>query len=206
MTDMEMSQRVARENLNPCMQGIRDYANGCSWPKHVATQEIWSILDDHANSVISKTLAEENMAIFKKPDDDESIDLASPPRIDEALPIRSENVSVIGPTLIFKGDLIADEDLVIEGQVEGTIAHHNKNLTVGKQGRVKADLHANSIIVEGELVGDIHGDELVSLASGADVTGNIFCRRIVIEDGARFNGKIDMKERPKVALVPKQPA
>ncbi len=172
----------------------------------MATQEIWSTVDDHANSVIAKTLGEKNMAIFKKPDDDESIDLASPPRIDEALPIRSENVSVIGPTLIFKGDLIADEDLVIEGQVEGTIAHHNKNLTVGKQGRVKADLHANSIIVEGELVGDIHGDEVVTLASGADVIGNIFCRRIVIEDGARFNGKIDMKERPKVSLVPKKPA
>ncbi len=146
------------------------------------------------------------MAIFKKPDDGESIDLEPPIRIDEALPIRSENVSVIGPTLIFKGDLIADEDLVIEGQVEGTIAHHKKDLTVGKQGRVKADLHANSIIVEGELVGDIHGDEVVLLASGADVTGNIFCRRIVIEDGARFNGKIDMKERPKVTLVPKKPA
>ncbi len=146
------------------------------------------------------------MAIFKKPDDAESIDLASPPKIGEAQPIRARNVSVIGPTLIFKGDLIADEDLVIEGQVEGTIAHHNKNLTIGKQGRVKADLHANSIIVEGELVGDIHGDEVVTLASGSDVTGNIFCRRIVIEDGARFNGKIDMKERPKVTLVPKKPA
>ena len=146
------------------------------------------------------------MAIFKKPDDDESRNLASPPRIDEALPIRVKNVSVIGPTLVFKGELAADEDLVIEGQVEGTIAHHKKNLTVGKQGRVKADIDASSVIVEGQLVGDIHGDEMVSLAGGADVTGNIFCRRIVIEDGARFNGKIDMKERPKVTLVPKKPA
>ena len=143
------------------------------------------------------------MAIFKKLDDEETPSLASPPKIGEAQPIRARNVSVIGPTLIFKGDLVADEDLVIEGQIEGTIAHHNKNLTIGKQGRVKADLHANSIIVEGELVGDIHGDEVVTLASGSDVTGNIFCRRIVIEDGARFNGKIDMKERPKVTLVPK---
>ena len=146
------------------------------------------------------------MAIFKKLDDVESPSLASPPKIGEARPIRARNVSVIGPTLIFKGDLIADEDLVIEGQIEGTIAHHNKNLTIGKQGRVKADLHANSIMVEGELVGDIHGDEVVTLASGSDVTGNIFCRRIVIENGARFNGKIDMKERPKVTLVPKKPA
>ena len=146
------------------------------------------------------------MAIFQKSDDDADMDLASPPRNDEPLPIRSRNVSVIGPTLEFKGELQADEDLVIEGQVEGTIAHHNKRLTVGKQGRVRADIDASSVIVEGQLVGDIHGDEVVSLASGAEVTGNIFCGRIVIEDGARFNGKIDMGERPKVALVPKKPA
>ena len=145
------------------------------------------------------------MAIFQKSDDDESIDLAPPPRIDEALPIRSNKVSVIGPTLVFKGELEADEDLVIEGQVEGTIAHHKKRLTVGKLGRVKADIDASSVIVEGQLVGDIHGEEVVTLASGADVTGNIFCRRIDIEDGARFNGKIDTEERTKVTLVPKKP-
>ena len=146
------------------------------------------------------------MAIFQKSDDDEGIDLASPPRIDQPLPIRSKNVSVIGPTLEFKGELQADEDLVIEGQVEGTITHHEKRLTIGKQGRVRADIDANSVIVEGQLVGDIRGDEVVSLASGADVTGNIFCHRIVIEDGARFNGRIDMGDQPKVTLVPKKPA
>ncbi len=146
------------------------------------------------------------MAIFQKSDDDGGIDLTSPPRIDQPLPIRAKNVSVIGPTLEFKGELQADEDLVIEGQVDGTIAHHKKRLTIGKQGRVRADINANSVIVEGQLVGDIHGVEVVSLASGADVTGNIFCRRIVIEDGARFNGRIDMGDQPKVTLVPKKPA
>ncbi len=146
------------------------------------------------------------MAIFQKSDDDAGIDLAAAPRIDAPLPVRPKNVSVIGPTLEFKGELKADEDLVIEGQVEGTIAHHKKRLTVGKQGRVRADIDASSVIIEGQLVGDIHGDEVVSLASGSDVAGNIFCGRIVIEDGARFNGKIEMGERPKVTLVPKKPA
>ncbi len=61
------------------------------------------------------------MAIFQKSDDDEGIDLASPPRIDQPLPIRSKNVSVIGPTLEFKGELQADEDLVIEGQPKVTL-------------------------------------------------------------------------------------
>ena len=82
--------------------------------------------------------------------------------------------------------------MVIEGTIEGTIAHHKKNLTIGKEGRVTADIHASSVLVEGELNGDIHSDGLVSLANGAMVIGNVYCARIVMEEGARFNGKIEM--------------
>ncbi len=145
------------------------------------------------------------MAMFKRADSDDGQDLASPPKIGEARPIRSRNVSVIGPTLVFKGELSADEDLVIEGDIEGTIAHHKKHLTIGKQGRVKADIHASSVIVEGRLIGDIHSEGVVSLAKGAEVTGNIYCGRIIMEDGARFKGKIDMGEKPK-ASTPKASA
>ena len=144
------------------------------------------------------------MAMFKKVDDDGRPEIASPPRIGQTRPIRSKNVSVIGPTLVFKGELSADEDLIIEGQIEGTIAHHKKNLTVGKQGRVKADIDATSVIIEGQLVGDIRSDGIVTLDKGADVRGNIYCGRIVMEDGARFKGKIDMGEPPKIE-VPKEP-
>ncbi len=144
------------------------------------------------------------MAMFRKADGDGELDIASPQKIGQARPIRSKNVSVIGPTLVFKGELSADEDLVIEGSIEGTIAHHRKHLTIGRQGRVKADIHASSVIIEGQLIGDIHSDGIVSLAKGADVFGNIYCARIVMEDGARFKGKIDMGEKPKV-IVPKEP-
>ncbi len=137
------------------------------------------------------------MAMFKKADGDGGVDMSSLPKIGQARPIRSKNVSVIGPTLVFKGELTADEDLVIEGQIEGTI-DHQKHLVIGKQGRVKADIHAGSVIVEGQLVGDIHSKGIVSLASGADVQGDINCGRIIMEDGARFKGNIDMGERPKV--------
>jgi cytoskeletal protein CcmA (bactofilin family) len=154
--------------------------------------------------VNSEAYAEVKMAMFKKADGDDGLDLASSPKIGEARPIRSKNVSVIGPTLVFKGELSADEDLVIEGNIEGTIAHHKKHLTIGTQGRVKADIHASSVIVEGQLFGDIHSEGIVSLADGADVMGNIYCGRIVMEDGARFKGKIDMGERKKVS-VPKEP-
>ena len=146
------------------------------------------------------------MGIFNMSDENERRDITSVPRIGKAQPAQSKNVSVIGPTLVFKGELSADEDLIIEGHIEGTIAHHKKHLTVGKQGRVKANIHASSVIVLGKLVGDIHSEGMVSLAKGADVTGNISCSRIIMEDGARFKGKIDMGEAPKVTVVKNEPA
>lgn len=130
--------------------------------------------------------------MFNRNRDDESGADSKPLRIGHQAPVRSRNVSVIGPTLVFKGELSADEDLVIEGTIEGTIAHHKKNLTVGKQGRVTADIHASSVLVEGALNGNIHSDGLVSLAKTAVVEGDIFCARLVFEDGASFTGRVDM--------------
>jgi len=128
----------------------------------------------------------------------------SPPlRLDEAQPIRSKNVSVIRPTLVFKEELSADEDLVIKNTIEGTIAHHKKNLTIGAKGRISADIHANSILVEGQLDNDIHSDGLVSLAKSATVNGNINCARLVLQDGARFNGKVVIKKQSPLKIAPK---
>ena len=145
------------------------------------------------------------MGIFNISDDNDGPEIASAPRIGQTRPVQSKNVSVIGPTLVFKGELSADEDLIIEGHIEGSIAHHKKHLTVGRQGRVKADIHASSVIILGQLIGDIHSEGIVSLAKGADVVGNIYCSRIVMEDGARFIGKIDMGKAAKVLAVPKEP-
>jgi cytoskeletal protein CcmA (bactofilin family) len=130
--------------------------------------------------------------MFKKAIDEESAQTSTHPAVGEPPTVRTRNVSVIGPTLVFKGELSADEDLVIQGTIEGTIAHHKKNLTVGKEGRVKADIHAASVAIEGHVDGDIHGDDYVELAKSAVVRGNIFCARIKMADGARFNGSIDM--------------
>ncbi len=105
---------------------------------------------------------------------------------------RRKTVSVFGSSLVFKGDLSADEEILIEGMVEGTIAHHKKNVTVGKQGRVIALIHANSVTIQGRVSGDIHGDVFVILEDGCEVNGNIFCPRIRVEDGAVFNGSIQM--------------
>lgn len=113
--------------------------------------------------------------------------------------VRPKTASVFGSTLVFKGELSADEELLIQGTVEGTIAHHKKNVTVGEHGRVKALIHASSVTVQGRVDGDIHGDDYVILAAGAEVNGNIFCPRIRMDDGARFNGTIQMGQSARLS-------
>lgn len=153
------------------------------------------------------------MAIFKKSDENvkypEDIgrqETTPAPKVVPTKPARSNDLSVIGPTMVFKGELTADEDLIIEGQVEGTIRQNKKHLTVGKMGRVKADIHASSVIVLGQLVGNIHSNGMVSLSKSADVTGNIICGRITMEDGARLKGSVEMGEQRAVSAVPKESA
>lgn len=102
------------------------------------------------------------------------------------------SVSYVGPTVYFKGEISANESLIIEGEIEGTIRHQSRNLTVGKQGRVHAEIHAKVIDVRGRVDGDIFGEDVVHLYSTAVVTGTIHCTRIVMDDGAEFNGVIDM--------------
>ena len=149
------------------------------------------------------------MAIFKKSVDTHKRDKVSAPRVgqnDRAS--RSRKVLVIGSTLVIKGELSAAEDLIIEGRIEGTIAHQKKHLTIGEKGRVKGDIHASSVIVLGKRRGDIHSEGMVSLGKGAHVKGNIVCARLIVEDGANFTGNIDMPESSKVAVptvsVPKE--
>ena len=97
-------------------------------------------------------------------------------------------MAVAKPTLAIKGNSLA---LVIDGHVEGIFAHHKKHLTVGKQGRVKGQVHASSVTVLGQVIGEIRSDGIVSLAKGADVEGNIFGARVLIDDGARFMGQVN---------------
>lgn len=142
---------------------------------------------------------DENNPTFVKPigSDNEKSPVAISKNKD-ILRVQPQNISVFGSTLVFRGELSADEEILIQGKVEGTIAHHKKNLTVGKQGRVNALIHASSVTIEGRVDGDIHGDVFVRLTEGSEVTGNIFCPRIMMDDGARFNGTMYMG--PKTSL------
>jgi cytoskeletal protein CcmA (bactofilin family) len=107
----------------------------------------------------------------------------------------TKGVSVLGPTLTFRGgELSSDEDLIIEGTVEGKIAHQSHHLTIGKNGRVKADVRARLITVYGTVEGDLHGDEGVQITASARVIGNVVAPRVSLESGARFEGSITTKE------------
>jgi cytoskeletal protein CcmA (bactofilin family) len=108
--------------------------------------------------------------------------------------------STLGATLRFKGDLIADEDLVIQGQVEGSILH-TRSLTVGTQGRMQGDIRARRIVVQGTVDGDLYALENVTLQSGSTVRGDVFAPKVAIEEGARLSGRIDMDNAPTVPTV-----
>lgn len=115
------------------------------------------------------------------------------PRIKTPDPdVRVRSVSIIGPTLRFSGELSASEDLVIEGHIEGTISHQEKNLTIGKTGEVYADIQAKVVEVHGEVAGNIMCSDFVRLHKTANVTGDLLAPRVIMEDGAIFRGKIDM--------------
>jgi cytoskeletal protein CcmA (bactofilin family) len=129
---------------------------------------------------------------------------AADARLDANRPL-AKATSIIGPTVEFRGQLSADEDLVIEGKVEGTIAHHYKNLTVGKQGRVKADIRAKSVTIRGTVEGDVHSEEFILLAKGSRLTGNLFAPRVQMEDGAIFRGSMDTTERDAGIAAAREP-
>jgi cytoskeletal protein CcmA (bactofilin family) len=108
-----------------------------------------------------------------------------------ATPDHSKKVSVLGKTLVFKGELSADEDIILQGRVEGSI-HHTQSVTVGIDGVVIGDTHARSIVVEGTVEGDLKGVVSVLIAATATVRGNISAPRVGIMEGANFNGSVDM--------------
>ncbi len=102
---------------------------------------------------------------------------------------------MIGPSIYIKGDLSGQEDLVIEGRVEGKIEVRQHNVTVGKKGKVKADIYGKTITIEGEVHGNLYGEEQLVLRQTSTVRGNITAPRVSLEDGSNFKGSIDMSPK-----------
>ena len=115
--------------------------------------------------------------------------------------------AVIGHSIHIDGDLRGEEDLRIEGDISGTIQLPNHSLTIGKEGRVKANAYAKSITVDGQVDGDLYGSDCVTIRASARVTGNVLASRVSVEEGAHFKGSIDMDpESVEAALGKKSPA
>ncbi len=105
---------------------------------------------------------------------------------------RGRAAAVIGPSIQIEGTLRGQEDVFVEGEVTGTIQLQNNTLTVGSQGKIKADVYAHTVFVEGSMEGDLFGSEQVIIRKSAKVRGNITSPRVSLEDGATFKGSIEM--------------
>jgi cytoskeletal protein CcmA (bactofilin family) len=99
----------------------------------------------------------------------------------------------IGKSVVIKGELSGSEDLTIEGQVEGRIELKQNVLTIGPNGRIKAEIFAKSIVVQGEVHGNITASERADIRDNGSVDGDLSAPRIAIADGAHFRGSIDMQ-------------
>jgi len=107
---------------------------------------------------------------------------------------RQESTKVnIGKSVIIKGELSGSEDRTIEGQVDGKIELRQNVLTIGPNGRIKAEIFAKAVVVQGEVVGNITATEKVDIRDAGSVDGDLAAPRIAIADGAHFRGSIDMK-------------
>ncbi len=104
----------------------------------------------------------------------------------------SGRAAVIGPRIKIKGDVSGEENLIIEGQVDGSVNLKQYRVDVGQSGIVKADIYAKVVKVDGAVQGDIEASEMATISRTGNVRGNIKAPRMTLEDGAKFKGSIDM--------------
>jgi cytoskeletal protein CcmA (bactofilin family) len=100
----------------------------------------------------------------------------------------------IGKSVVIKGELSGSEDLYVDGSVEGKIELRSHSLTVGPNGKVKADVTAKAVVIQGKLDGSVNASDRVELRKSAVVTGDVTTQRIAIEEGAFLQGKVDIQK------------
>ena len=103
--------------------------------------------------------------------------------------------SVIGSSITIKGEVSGSQDVVIRGRVEGQLSLTGCNITVGKEGRIKADLLARVIQVDGFVDGLLQGEEQILLSETGRVRGKLIAPQVILEEGCNFKGTVDMGER-----------
>ena len=110
-----------------------------------------------------------------------------------------ENLANIGKSITIKGDLTGNEDLVIDGNIEGRIDLPNNQLTIGPEGKIKADIHAKSAVVVGHVSGNVSATERIEVQASGIVDGDVRAPRLVIQEGAVLNGAVEMSEAKRQA-------
>src|ERR1700722_3823168 len=105
----------------------------------------------------------------------------------------AEGSTVIGKSVIIRGELSGNEDLYIDGDIEGTITLQESRLTIGPNANVKADISVRDVIIFGHLTGNIHASGRVDLRQSAFVCGDIFAGRLSIEESAILKGRVELK-------------
>ena len=101
----------------------------------------------------------------------------------------------IGKSVVIKGELNGSEDLTIEGHVEGTIQLKDNVLTIGPNGKIKAQIFAKSVIVLGEVIGNVTASDKVDIRDNGSVDGDLISPRVAIAEGAHFRGSVDMQRK-----------
>ena len=107
----------------------------------------------------------------------------------------ARDVVNIGKSVVIKGELNGSEDLTIEGHVEGKIELRDHVLTIGPNGKIKAELFAKSVVVLGEVIGNVSASEKVDIRENGSVEGDITSPRVAIAEGAHFRGSVDMAQQ-----------
>src|SRR5215212_8155626 len=113
----------------------------------------------------------------------------------EASSIMERDIVNIGKSVVIKGELNGSEDLTIEGHVEGTIQLRDHVLTIGPNGKIKAQVFAKAVIVLGEVTGNVTASDKVDIRDAGSVDGDIISPRVAIAEGAHFRGSVDMQRK-----------
>ena len=121
--------------------------------------------------------------------------VAGAPRLEAGHPSMEKDIVNIGKSVVIKGELNGSEDLTIEGHVEGTIQLREHVLTIGPNGRIKAQVFAKSVIVLGEVTGNVTASDKVDIRDNGSVDGDIVSPRVAIAEGAHFRGSVDMQRK-----------
>ncbi|MFQ5913285.1 MAG: polymer-forming cytoskeletal protein [Nitrospinota bacterium] len=122
-----------------------------------------------------------------------------------AAPPKAEPPGRIGRTIVVRGELSGEEDLIIEGRVEGRISLEGHHLTVGESGHIAAEVMAKTVTIIGRMEGNLHAKDRAEISESGSLTGDIQSPRVIIADGANFKGSVDMTSVDTVQAAAPQP-